>query len=248
MIALKILLGFLLFIFLLLSLKLTIRIGYNGEVTVSAGTLGILIPILPKKMKAPKLKNYSYKRHQKRIEKERRESERKAQSDLKKLNRKKKNKEAKELEKQKKLPPEEMKDAPSAIRVLIRISGEIIERFFGILHVKIVRMHLVVGGPDAAATALTYAAVSQGVAYLLELLSCKTRFRRIGKTIITVEPDFLLNTVRADVCIILQIRTIELIGVGFYALWRYFREKSILTPKKPKSSEKHTKREVTANE
>ena len=211
MIALKILLGILIFVLFLLCLKLTIRIGYSDKVTVSAGILGIMLQVLPKKKKAIKLKQYSYKNYQKLLDEDQKQKVKEAQNKLKKEDKKKKNAESKKQDKQKKLPPEEATDAPSSIRVIIRIAGKILERFFGILYVKIVRMHITVGGKDAASAALTYAAISQSVSYLMELISCKTRFKRIGKTEITVYPDFLLETVKADICIIFQIRNFYVI-------------------------------------
>ena len=124
-----------------------------------------------------------------------------------------------------------MKDEPSAIRIVLRIVSGVLDTFFGKLRVKIARVNIVVGGPDAAKTALTYGIVSQGVAYLMELISYKTKMTRARNTYVSVVPDFLAKTTTADLLIIFRLRLIDLLSTGIVFFIRFMKEKTASAPK-----------------
>ena len=222
MIFLWILLGILLFLCALILLPVSIKIGYAEEVTLSVGTLGLYFPILPKKPK--KAKPMSRREYKKRLDKDLRLAEKKAQK-------KQSAKLAKQSEADKKLPASEMKDEPSAMRIVLRIVSGVLDTFFGKLRVKIARVNIVVGGPDAAKTALTCGIVSQGVAYLMELISYKTKMTRARNTYVSVVPDFLAKTTTADLLIIFRLRLIDLLSTGIVFFIRFMKEKTASAPK-----------------
>ncbi|MBQ7940063.1 MAG: DUF2953 domain-containing protein [Clostridia bacterium] len=230
MIFLWILLGILLFLCALILLPVSIKIGYDTEVTLSLGAFGIYFPLYPKKKKKPKL--LSRKKYLRLRQKDEERAERKRLAAQDKAKKKQNAKAAKKAEAEKKLPPSEMEDEPSVMKILLRIVAGVLDTFFGKLRVKIARVHIVVGGPDAAKTAITYGIVSQGVAYLMELISCKTKMSREDNTSVSVVPDFLAKTTTADLLILFRLRLIDLLSTGIVFFIRFMKEKTASAPKK----------------
>ena len=229
MIALWIVLGILLFLCALILIPVSIKIGYKEEVTLSVGVPGIYFPILPKKEK--KAKPLSKKKYEKLLLKDAERAEKKRLADQKKAQKKKDTDKAKQAEKEQKAKDTEMADEPSTISLVLRIVGGVLDTFFGKLRVKIARVNIVVGGPDAAKTALTYGIVSQGVAYLMELIATKTKMTRAKNTYVSVVPDFLAQKTTADLLIIFRLRLIDLLSTGIVFFIRFMKEKTASAPK-----------------
>lgn len=229
MIALWIVLGILLFLCALILIPVSIKIGYKGEVTLSVGVPGIYLPILPKKEK--KAKPLSKKKYEKLLLKDAERAEKKRLADQKKAQKKKDTDKAKQAEKEQKANDAEMADEPSTMSLILRIVGGVLDTFFGKLRVKIARVNIVVGGPDAAKTALTYGIVSQGVAYLMELIATKTKMTRAKNTYVSVVPDFLAQKTTADLLIIFRLRLIDLLSTGIVFFIRFMKEKTASSPK-----------------
>lgn len=229
MIALWIVLGILLFLCALILIPVSIKIGYKEEVTLSVGVPGIYFPILPKKEK--KAKPLSKKKYEKLLLKDAERAEKKRLADQKKVQKKKDTDKAKQAEKEQKANDAEMADEPSTISLVLRIVGGVLDTFFGKLRVKIARVNIVVGGPDAAKTALTYGIVSQGVAYLMELIATKTKMTRAKNTYVSVVPDFLAQKTTADLLIIFRLRLIDLLSTGIVFFIRFMKEKTASSPK-----------------
>ena len=229
MIALWIVLGILLFLCALILIPVSIKIGYKEDVTLSVGVPGIYFPILPKKEK--KAKPLSKKKYEKLLLKDAERAEKKRLADQKKAQKKKDAAKAKQAEKEQKAKDAEMADEPSTMSLILRIVGGVLDTFFGKLHVKIARVNIVVGGPDAAKTALTYGIVSQGVAYLMELIATKTKMTRARNTYVSVVPDFLASKTTADLLIIFRLRLIDLLSTGIVFFIRFMKEKTASAPK-----------------
>ena len=229
MIALWIVLGILLFLCALILIPVSIKIGYKEDVTLSVGVPGIYFPILPKKEK--KAKPLSKKKYEKLLLKDAERTEKKRLADQKKAQKKKDAVKAKQAEKEQKAKDTEMADEPSTMSLILRIVGGVLDTFFGKLRVKIARVHIVVGGPDAAKTALTYGIVSQGVAYLMEQIATKTRMTRAKNTYVSVVPDFLASKSTADLLIIFRLRLIDLLSTGIVFFIRFMKEKTASSPK-----------------
>ena len=158
-------------------------------------------------------------------------TEKKRLADQKKAQKKKDAVKAKQAEKEQKAKDTEMADEPSTMSLILRIVGGVLDTFFGKLRVKIARVHIVVGGPDAAKTALTYGIVSQGVAYLMELIATKTRMTRAKNTYVSVVPDFLASKTTADLLIIFRLRLIDLLSTRIVFFIRFMKEKTASSPK-----------------
>lgn len=229
MIALWIVLGILLFLCALILIPVSIKIGYKEEVTLSVGVPGIYFPILPKKEK--KAKPLSKKKYEKLLLKDAERAEKKRLADQKKAQKKKDTDKAKQAEKEQKANDAEMADEPSTMSLILRVVGGVLDTFFGKLRVKIARVNIVVGGPDAAKTALTYGIVSQGVAYLMELIATKTKMTRAKNTYVSVVPDFLAQKTTADLLIIFRLRLIDLLSTGIVFFIRFMKEKTASSPK-----------------
>lgn len=228
-IVLWIILGILLFLLALILIPVSIKIGYTDKVTLAVGVPGIYYSVLPRKEK--KAKPLSKKKYEKLLLKDAERAEKKRLSEEEKVRKKKNSAQAKQAEKEKQQSDSEATDEPSAISLVLRIVGDILDTFFGKLRVKITRVHIVVGGPDAAKTALTYGIVSQGVAYLLELLSNKTKMSRKDNTSVSVVPDFLATKTTADLLIIFRLRLIDLLSTGIVFFIRFMKEKTASSPK-----------------
>lgn len=229
MIALWILLGILLFLCALILIPVSIKIGYKDEVTLWVGVPGIYIPLLPKKAK--KAKPLSKKKYEKLLLSDAKRAEKKRLADEKKAQKKRASAKAKQAEKEKMLPDTSVTDEPSALSLVLRIVGGVLDTFFGKLRVKIARVHIVVGGSDATKNALTYGVVAQSVAYLMELLATRTKMSRTEDTSVSVTPDFLAAKTSIDLLIIFRLRLIDLISTGIVFLIRFMKEKTASTPK-----------------
>lgn len=238
MIWLWILLGIFLFLAILFLLPLSIRIGYGDEVALSAGLPGLYFSILPKKKKTPNLRRFSAKKYRKLLEKDRLAAEKKAKKEREKALRKKQSTKEKESERKKRLPPTEKSDEPSIISRILPVICPVLDTFGSRLRVKICRMHITVGGSDAAQIAMTYGVIAQGVSYLLELPSQKTKFRRARDADIDVRADFLLAKTTADVEIIFRLRLLDLLAVGIKFLFLFLSQKGESTHTPEKSNQR----------
>ncbi len=226
----KILLAILLFLLLLLLIPITLRISYDGVIRLSAGALGMYFRILPKKQKKIRLRSFTAKNLRKRREKERLAALKK-QRKIEEKERKKKAAAARRSD-QKKLPPEPITDEPSTLRILLGMTDLILNTFFGKLRVQVLRMRITVGGPDASAVGMAYGIVSQSVAYLMELIALKTRFRRVHNEDIVVAADFLLEKTTAEIDLRFRLSMWDLLSTGIVLGFRFLREKYKTRPKR----------------
>lgn len=86
---------------------------------------------------------------------------------------------------------------------IIRIAKNILVAFFEKqakhLSVRAVKLNISVATSDAATTAILYGAVSQGVAYILELLDNINKLKPIKKSDINIYPDYTSDKSSADI-------------------------------------------------
>ena len=89
------------------------------------------------------------------------------------------------------------------ITEIIRIVKNILDSFFKNharnLTVRAARLNISVGASDAATTAILYGVVSQGVAYILELLDNLNDLKPIKKSDINIYPDYTSEKTSADI-------------------------------------------------
>ena len=218
--------GVALFLVLLFCLPVSIQILFDGETRLAVGLPGLYFPILPKKVRRVNPNKYSLKKYRRLLEKDRLAEEKKQQKKAQKTKNKKAASEQKSIESAKKLPPEPPSDEPSVIRLILPLVGGILNQFVGKIRVRLLRLDIRVGGSDAAQIALMHGAISQGVAYLLTLISQKTKYSQSRKTHISVTPDFLLAKTQADIQIIFRLRLIDLVSTALSFLIRFLKKKA----------------------
>ena len=100
-----------------------------------------------------------------------------------------------------------------------------IEKFLGKVHFKFVRLNIVVGGENAASTALLYGAATQGVSFLLEILNNISNVDISKNSDISVKSDFLSQKSSIIGKIILYISVAHLVYVFIHFLKNTIKSK-----------------------
>lgn len=212
------LLAILLLIVALLSLKIKVDLFYNDSFKVRIRVLCFRYTLFPRKKKRVDLKDFSYEKHQRRLEKERAKQEKKEKEDLLKA-------------KEKAKAPKEKKTRYSItalIRAALHLLKKIPPRLFRCFRFDVARLHITVGTEDAAKTALQYGWISQGVAYALTLISEGSHLSRRSFERTRVSADFFTAGIRADVAVTVSVRPIRMIPFGIASLFDLLRAKQIL--------------------
>lgn len=211
---------------LLFLLPVSLKIGFDGEVTLGAGLPGLYFPILPKKPRKYNLKNYTSKKYRRLLERDRLALEKKKRKKLEKAEKKEADGRHKKEERAKKLPPEHPAEEPSVVQLILPLVGGILDTFAGKIRVRLIRLDIRVGGTDAAQIALMHGLISQGVAYLIALISQKTRYSSPGNARISVTADFLLAKTQADIQIIFRLRLADILSTAIVFLIRFLKRKA----------------------
>lgn len=100
-----------------------------------------------------------------------------------------------------------------------------IEKFLGKLHFKFIRLNVVVGCENAAATALLYGAASQAVAYIIEVLDNISNVDISKMSDISVQSDFISQKTTVNGKIILKISVCHIIHVLLHFLKSIIKSK-----------------------
>ncbi len=207
-----------LFFVLLLLSKVRVRVETGEPLKIRAGLGPILIKIFPKKKKIKKvrLSRFSQKKYLKLTEKLKKE--RSKETEEKKPEQAEEKKEKKEKPSgEKKSLSEKIDEIKSLVEFAVRTAGKYSKK----INVSVKRLHVTVGGGDAAETAKKYGAVAQGVAYLTEVLPEAVTFRA-DPGAISADADFLSekNSLEADATV--GIRLINILRIGLAVLTRMF--------------------------
>jgi len=217
---LYILLGIILLFALIFSLFIKAEIIYRNEsgFGLKAGAGPVMITVTPKKKKEINLKDYSYKKFQKRLEKEKKKKEKAA---LKKAKKEKAKKEAEKL-----APDSKEKDTGKMASIISLIKFGIGEVGILISSIKteIRSLHIICSGEDAADTAIKYGTFSAGISTILELLSLSS-LKPPRDGCVTLDYDFLSDKSKFDIDIIFKIRIFTIIRIGMHALVWFIKSK-----------------------
>ncbi len=246
-----------LFFVLLFSLHLKLDVAMLSDIlTVRAGIGPIMLKLAPKKERVINPRDFSYKKHQKRLKKDRKLALKKAEK--KRLKDEKKAAQKAEDEKLKKdaeKAGEEIKKKKfpfGFILALVKFIIRELDVFIGYFRTEIVALHITAGGKDAAAVGKTYGTMAAAVPCLVELISQKTRMKKLKENAVSVDADFLLEKTKIDVHIRLKLRLGNIVRVGIHALVWFIKQKisevkSTAVPAEPKTSpSKSQKIEQTA--
>ncbi len=202
---------------LLLSLRGSVTIKYDGELSLWLRVLFVKIKILPSQKKGKKIHSMSKKKSEKikndlkkRAEKKRLKAEEKrARKDEKKKNKKKKT-------------AQELLDDVSDIAGLVKI---ILSKFFKRIRVKVARFNITVATGDAATTAIAYGAICQAVSYTIALLESSRNVSGLSHSHIDIRTDFCAEAPSADIKISFSLRVWNLLEIGIAALVRFIKNK-----------------------
>ena len=215
MIVLNILIGIVLFFAFILSLKANVRLEFKDELILSVSVLGIKIKILPSKAPKPvNYKDYTYEKHQKRLEKARLAELQKAEKKKAKTEAKQKKKAAKKEQKKarRKQPKRSISDW---VNIAVGILAVFFEKFTKHLRIKVARLKVNVATGDAASTAIMYGATVQAVAYLIEIIRSVTNVDGLEKADISVNPDYLSEKTSFDLCFVFSLKVWHLFDILF---------------------------------
>ncbi|MBQ7921797.1 MAG: DUF2953 domain-containing protein [Clostridia bacterium] len=234
MIILYILAGIAAFILLLCLIPLRVRIKVHDSFSLTAGIGAITLFRIPEKKKKTHvdLRDFTYNKHRKRLEKEAAASEKRNQklAQKKEAKRLKKEQAAKKKEEAKQHAAEHGTDTPlsekiSGILELVELVLDELPNLFGRFHCRINRLHVIVGGKDAASAAVNFGIISQAAAYLLEILDNKTRLHKPKNNSIVVKVDYIREKSDFDLDITLQVRVGGILRTVFSLLVGFIRTK-----------------------
>ena len=98
-----------------------------------------------------------------------------------------------------------------------------IPKFFGRMECVIRKLHVTVGGDDAAQAAIRFGVLSQSAAYLLEILDCRTRLQPLADDALRVCVDYTAPRTAYDVDFTLTIRPGSILHTGVDMLTAWIR-------------------------
>lgn len=197
-----------LFIALLLSAKVGLRIKYADGLKVYIKVLFITVQIYP--FKARK-KRYRHSMSKRKAQKIKSSLQKKPKKEKKKKQKKASHK--KENEKKKSETQLSKDDILSVISIVLSFIKSFVGRFSGSVRLKASRIKIVVASDDAATTAITYGAVTQAINVLFPLLDKIKTVKRLprGKEL-SVRADFTADTPSIELDIEIYVRAIKAAG------------------------------------
>ena len=179
MIVLYILLGIVVLVALILSIRVSINIVYENELKIYLKVLFFKFRILPE----GKLKLNPQKH--KKILKDKQSSPQAIINEIKKESKK--------------------NGLIENIKMIARLISSFLKICTPYIKVKLARVHIRVASNDAAKTAILYGAVSGAVACLIDAIDEFTNLSKLKRKSINIEPDFLSDKTETQINISLSI-------------------------------------------
>ena len=243
----------LLFFIILFTVHINVRIAMKDDMTLALRVFGIPIRILPKKPKTYNPKDYTLKKIRKRDAKAAEKAAKAAEKKKKKQAEKERERAEREAEEAKKTPEERKaeKKAKKASRppltdlisLALNVAKLFFSRFFGRIHIRVIKLNIRVGAGDAMTAAVIYGVADQAVQYTMEFLRKFCRVDKYSKSDIRIEPDFLIEDIAFEFDLNVRVTLGGVLGAVLKAGWRflvgYIKIKP--NPDRPKSSVKPPK-------
>ncbi|MBR4184284.1 MAG: DUF2953 domain-containing protein [Clostridia bacterium] len=235
MIALYIILGIVLFFALLFSMKIKLYVRLTDELRIRAGFGPVLLTLVPKKKRAVRAEDFTFKKHEKRLKKEAEARRKKAEKDAAKAAEKaekaRKKAEAARLAKEAEKAAEDTEADRDANKLetilsLVSFAFDEIPRFVSHFETDFRMLSVTVCGRDAADTAVKTGRISAAASLLLELLRAKTRLHIARGALIDVQPDFVGEKTRFEVDFRFRLRLFSVVRVGWHTLVWLVKKKS----------------------
>ncbi len=209
-----ILLAVLSLILLLMFLAVRVELRYDSALVLRLKILGIPIRLYPRPKKKIRLSDY-------RIQKIRRRQKKQ----YKKMQKRQQKKDEKKAKKARKEKAEEKTDILETIHLITALARKVIQKTLRYLRIDLLRLQITVGSEDAAKTAILYGAVSQSVAYLIEILSNVTKLRRYRQCV-SVQADFISEKTKMNVNICFQLRVWQILAILIAAGMTFVKERA----------------------
>lgn len=235
MIILKIFLYILAGIFLLLGLLLSFHIKVylrlEDELHLRAGLGPIVLNLAPKKPPKPiDLRDYTYKKHQKRLAKDRLAAQKKKQKAAEKAEKKRQDKLLAEKAEAAQSAIEEVENAPDEVKLftifeIIEFAVTELGRFGSYMKTDVRMLSVTVGGKNPEKIAKTYGMLCAAVPLLLEFLEAKTSMHVLRPNTIDLNADFTSDKIRFKVDFRFRLRLFSIIRIGWHALVWFIKAK-----------------------
>ncbi len=240
MTGLYVFLGIVLFFVFILSLKANVILEFDDELRVVLRVLCFNIVLAPAKEKKPiGLKDYTFEKHQKRLrgnyQKYVKKQEKKEKKKVKKDAAKAVKKEKKKAEKD--LPKKPKRSILDWVNIAGAVIGALFSKFAKRLHIKVARLNIKVATGDAASTAIMYGAIIQSVSYIIEILDRITNLDGVEKAEISVEPDYLSESMTLDLKFVFSLRVWHVFNILFGTIGRAIKKFFETSPDKKNSDE-----------
>lgn len=231
---------------LLFSVRVFVNMELTDTLSLHLRVFGIKIKILPKKEKKYKLGKYTKKKIAKRDAK----AAKKAAKAQAKKEAKRQKKKAKKAEKdkltkaEKKALKKKKKESRPALPDMISLFITIAKLFFSTLlahfHIKTNKIHIRVGGSNAAQTALMWYGIYAACGGLLTFFDKRSNLHGREKADIEIVPDYLSEKIETDLKLSFSMNLFGLLCVLFKAGFKFlFGWIKILPTQKPSSAEGH---------
>ena len=235
MIILKILLWILAGIFILLGLVLSFHIKVylrlDDELHLRAGLGPIVLKLAPKKPPKPvDLRDYTYEKHQKRLEKDRKAALKKKEKAAAKAEKKRQDKLLAEKAEAAQAAIEEAENAPDEVKLftvfeIIEFAVTELGRFASYMKTDVRMLSVTVGGKDPEKTAKTYGTLCAAVPLLLEFLEAKTSMHALRPNTIDLNADFTSEKIRFRVDFRFRLRLFSIVRIGWHTLVWFIKAK-----------------------
>ena len=220
----------LLFFIILLTLKCTLTLKYDDELSLTLRILFFKFRLLPAKKK--KYPHSMSARKARRIRKKlRKQAQKKRDRDAEK----KKEQAKKEDEKGKK--KRSVREILDIVSLVIGVLKAVLKKTFGHLRLKMTRVKIKIATGDAATTAIAYGAVSQSINVLFAILSEVKKVALPKDDELDVSADFLADECELDIDVSFSLRVWHILHVAFAALIELVRR--MLDKEKKKAEKEH---------
>lgn len=191
-----------LFIVLLLSAKIKLVISYANEASVYVKFLFFKINLVPSAPKPKKKKT----RKKKKKKSHSQSSSHTAKVEKKKLS---------------------VKQIIKIISIMKDTITGILKDFLGKIHFRFIKIYADIGCEDASKTALAYGAVSQSVAYFVELLDNISNVEVSKSSSIDIRSNFISQKSVFELNCLLYLRVASLFSLGLKSIVAYFKYKNL---------------------
>ena len=102
-----------------------------------------------------------------------------------------------------------------------QFTWEFFSRFFGKLHLRVVKLHVRIGAKDAMTAAVIYGLANQAVQYTMEFLRKFCRVDKYSQSDIRIEPDFLIEDIAFAFDLNVRVTLGGMLGAIFKAGWKF---------------------------